>query len=463
MTRRQRRSIQGRLLRALMLMTLLTLSLSTALYAVMDLKLFRDHLVRDLGVLAAVVGESCVSALVFQDPETAGRYLASLHREYQVRSALLLDGQGRPFARWARTPGPPPPSLMGQLLLPDLEIDHPLLFDDQPVGRLLLYVSLDELRRQVEHYLALGGLAALITLGLALALALRLQRGIAGPILALAERSRALSAGQDHAARLSDPNAGEEIATLVQGFNAVLAGLEARELSLSRHSRALDQANAKLRALALDLATLEETEKARLATELHDGPMQKLALAQMQIDSAARGRDAESADQIDAGLELLREATGELRSLQFDLSPPVLERAGLSAALAWLAESTQARWGLGMTYELDGTAPRLDRARSVLAFQCARELVNNLVRHARASRGAIRLRCRESCLEILVEDNGQGFAASQAHRRGDPGRGGYGLQGVCERIALVDGGLTLEELHPGARVRLWFSILDPVA
>ena len=97
-----------------------------------------------------------------------------------------------------------------------------------------------------------------------------------------------------------------------------------------------------------------------------------------------------------------------------------------------------------------------DRPRKVLLFQCARELVMNLIKHAKASRGEIRLTQREGCLELQVEDDGIGFAAS--HAAGGRSAGGYGLKGVCERLALVDGGLTLEDLRPGARVRLWIPM-----
>ena len=83
---RRPRSIRTRLLLALMLMTLLTLTIATGLSALMDLKLFRDHMLRDLQVLAAVVGENCISALVFDSPTSAERNLTTLAREYQVQS-----------------------------------------------------------------------------------------------------------------------------------------------------------------------------------------------------------------------------------------------------------------------------------------------------------------------------------------------------------------------------------------
>jgi len=453
-------SIRTRLLVALMLISLLALGLSTLLSALLDIKLFRDHMTRDLEVLAAVVGENCVSALVFDDPGTAERHLATLEPEYQVRAATLLDAQGRTFAQWQRASTDstfPGGAALITPLRPRLEISHPIAFDGRPAGRLVIHAELVELARQFQVYLPLAALMGLLTLGAALLAALGLRRRIADPILQLADRSRAISAQRDFSVRLPDPGAGEEIGTLVAAFNAVLQGLTEREWDLARQTRALDGANAKLRELAMDLAMQEETEKARLAAELHDGPIQKLALAQIQLESGSRGWDSESAERLAVGLDLLSEATGELRSLQFDLSPPVLERAGVSAALAWLAESTESRWGPTMTYRLEGTAPSLDRARSLLLFQCARELVANLVKHARAKRGDIRLMRQDGYLELWVEDDGIGFASS--HRARDRRAGeGYGLQGVCERLALVDGSLTLEDLRPGARVRLWIPI-----
>jgi signal transduction histidine kinase len=458
------RSIRTRLLVALTLVTLLTLALSTLLSAVLDIKLFRDHMVRDLEVLASVVGENCVSALVFDDPETAERHLATLEREYQIRSALLLDAGGRDFARWLREPAdetePTLPSII-KGLSPPLEISYAIAFDGRPLGRLVIDAELVELARQFRIYMPLAGLVGLLTLGAALLAALRLRQRIAEPILQLAERSRAISAERNFSHRLPNPDAGREIGTLVDGFNAVLQGLEERESELSRQSRTLDRANDKLRDLAMDLAMQEETEKARLAAELHDGPLQKLALAQIQLEAGSREQDEESPERLAAGLELLSEATMELRSLQFDLSPPVLECGGVSAALAWLAESTQSRWGLTMTYRLEGSAPNLDRAHKLILFQCARELVMNMVKHARANRGDIRLTRLDRCVELWVEDDGIGFAASHAARGGHSGLDsgqGYGLQGVCERLALVDGGLAMEELRPGARARLWIPI-----
>jgi signal transduction histidine kinase len=229
------------------------------------------------------------------------------------------------------------------------------------------------------------------------------------------------------------------------------------ERSLDERTRELVDANARLRRLALDLSLLKEVERARLASELHDSPMQKLALAQMQIGSASRGCDREAEQALLAGIELLREGIAELRTLQFELSPPVLEQKGLPAALEWLAASTQARWGILMTYAQAGPPPALSRDRSVILFQFARELVYNLIKHAQARSGAIGLTTDPAGLVLSVEDDGVGFAEQVpgVEVAADSGQGGrFGLYSVRERIALLGGSLDIAPLAPGSRVSI---------
>ncbi len=463
-------SIRTRVLLALMVMTMVTLGLATLLSAVMDLKMLRDHMVRDLRVLAEVVGENCVSALVFDDPETARRQLATLAREYQIHRALLYDADGREVARWQRypqrppaadtPPDAPPDQQPPRLLDTRVRVEHGMRFDDRPVGRILIEARLDELGRQLAEYLSLGGVLAFLTLALALALALRLQRGLSGPILDLAEQSRAISGAGNFAARIRDPGAGPELATLVTGFNTILAAVETRESELARRAEALDRANRHLRRLATRMTLVEERERARLASELHDSPMQKLALAQLQVDSGCRTRDEESDQLLATGLALLREGIGELRSLQFDLSPPILHQRGLPAALEWLAADTRKRWGIPIDCLISPETPPLTQDLEVILFRAARELVYNLVKHARATQGQIRLGTDAAGgLELSVEDNGIGLGDDPVagHDPGDdsaPGgpEVGFGLCSLRERLTLLGGQICIEPRNPGTRI-----------
>ncbi|MCU0807462.1 MAG: response regulator [Candidatus Contendobacter sp.] len=225
------------------------------------------------------------------------------------------------------------------------------------------------------------------------------------------------------------------------------------ERALAERTQELRDANARLRQLAMEVSLIEERERKRLAGELHDSPMQKLALAQMQI-AAAQRRDNESEALLESGLELMREALGELRSLQFELSPPCLYQEGLAPALEWLASHATRRFGIAFSVALPPALPTLDRNLAIVLFQCARELIYNVAKHACASAGRIELAVWDDAVRLVVSDDGQGFPPDAATRQPGVG-GGYGLFGVRERLALLGGDLAIELDAGGARVSLW--------
>jgi len=116
-------------------------------------------------------------------------------------------------------------------------------------------------------------------------------------------------------------------------YSLLWKGLAAAALALvlvfAERTYRLNRANARLRHLARDLSLVEERERRRLAGELHDSPMQKLALAQMQFGALGKDSASESGERLETGLGLMREAIDELRSLQFELSPPSSARTAV--------------------------------------------------------------------------------------------------------------------------------------
>jgi signal transduction histidine kinase len=428
----------------MMLVTLLTLAITGGLSALMDLRLFRDQAERELKVLASVVGKTCVSALAFNSRESARQRLAALEGEYQARSAVLYDAAGEEFAQWHRLDRAAQPAAMV------LEIAQPLSFDGRPIGRLVLTAELSELARQTSLSLRLVVIVAIVAIGLAFALALHLLQRIAGPITTLERSMRQVAERGDFAVRVPDFRAGPEIDTLAGVFNQMLEQLESRD-------RALRDANAMLRQLAADLTMIEEREKTHLSGQLHDGPMQNLALALLQFAAVADGGCLDEADedrrQLEAGVQLLREAVAALRTLQFALSPPILAERGLPDALEWLASDTAERWGIAMTATVDKGLASLPARQSAVLYRCARELVNNMVKHAGAGTGAIRLSREGADIVLCVEDDGRGLPAANG-RRGTTHREratGYGLFSIRERIALLGGCFEIHTPAKGAR------------
>lgn len=449
-------SIRQRLMRIAAAVTVLTLGIVGTLFVVNDVRMLRQQMVRDLEVLSAVVGDNSLSALVFDTPETAEKNLGSLRQEPQIRWAILYDRDGRPFARYVRDPGQHPhePVASGTgafldvsvLGLGSVEIVRDLGLGGEPVGRIFIHARTDVLAEQLARHAWWVGLLLILTLAAALLVAARLQRRISEPILRLAASARTVSREGDYSLRVRPTESDDEIAILIDGFNAMLHQIEARTAELW-------DANAKLQQLAREICLVGEREKKRLAGELHDSPMQKLALAQLQVASAARHRDAESEQVLAAGLELLREALQELRTLQFELSPPVLYQEGLGAALRWLAAQTAQRFGLELTFAETGQAAPIGQELAVVLFQCARELVYNLVKHAGASRGALELHHEADALRIVVSDNGRGLVADRVGSSED-GQGGYGLYSVRERLALWGGSLSVDSDAAGTRATI---------
>jgi signal transduction histidine kinase len=188
---------------------------------------------------------------------------------------------------------------------------------------------------------------------------------VAGPILHLAAKTREISALGDYGLRVAEPQCEGEIADLIRGFNAMLEEIDRRDA-------ALDGAKLRLRALTTEIALVEERERKRLAAELYDSAMQKLAKAQMQIAAAAEapepGPQAAPDERLGTGLGLIREAFGELRGLQLELSPSALYLGGLPQALESLAAHARGRFGVAIAYQQSGEIPLLPQDRAVVLY-----------------------------------------------------------------------------------------------
>jgi uncharacterized membrane protein affecting hemolysin expression len=237
------RSIRQRLLLISAAITLLTLVVAGTAFVVNDLYMLRGHMVRDLEVLSVVVGDNCLSSLVFDAPETAEKNLASLRREPQIRYAVLYDARGQPFAQYRRDAQVKPrdPAEPGQgvflhaslLGLGTVEVVRELRLDGQLVGRIFIHARTDQLAAQLRRYVGMVGLLFLGTLTASLLLAVRLHRRVSDPILLLAAKTREISEGGSYALQVSPPSSDDEIEDLYRGFIAMLGQIEGRERDLT--------------------------------------------------------------------------------------------------------------------------------------------------------------------------------------------------------------------------------------
>jgi two-component system NarL family sensor kinase len=156
--------------------------------------------------------------------------------------------------------------------------------------------------------------------------------------------------------------------------------------------------------LLADALSAEQRERKALAESLHDHALQNLLSARHEIDEAGETSGHPALARADAALV---ETVGQLREAVFELHPYVLEEAGLEAAVRSIAQQAATRAGLDLRLEL-GTTGR--HPREQLVFSAARELVSNVLVHARASRLTVRLAETRGALTLVVEDDGQGFS-----------------------------------------------------
>jgi signal transduction histidine kinase len=141
---------------------------------------------------------------------------------------------------------------------------------------------------------------------------------------------------------------------------------------------------------------------------------------------------------VDAALRGAKDALGELRSLARGIHPPVLDN-GLADALASLAADS------AIPIELDASIPvRPTPAIETIAYFCAAELLANAAKHSFANKLAIRAAGQRDMLLLSVADDGMGGA--------DPARG-TGLSGLAQRVAVVDGRLTIAS-PPGGPTKI---------
>ncbi|GFO64623.1 PAS domain-containing sensor histidine kinase [Geomonas paludis] len=226
--------------------------------------------------------------------------------------------------------------------------------------------------------------------------------------------------------------------------------VQAQELLLANQEQ--------LSALAIELSLAEEKERRRIAAELHDEIGQNLALAKLKLSDCRQDfKLPAAATRTVRELELLLERTiQEVRTLTFQISPPLLYEVGLEAVLDWLAEQFQAKHKLQVTVQSDLTCQINEELGGTL-YHVARELLVNVVKHAEAGKVSITSRQGGDHLELTVADDGKGFPAQPGEERG---MSGFGLFNIRQRVQHLGGHLELSSGTGGTEVTVRVPMAD---
>ena len=227
--------------------------------------------------------------------------------------------------------------------------------------------------------------------------------------------------------------------------NTVESRLRASLAERLRAEKDLVAHQQKLRSLASELSLAEERERHRIATGLHDDACQNLVLSKMKLEQLSTPTGADTIMDV---CNTLDETIGSVRGLIFDLSTPTLYKFGLAAALKeFLEEKLEAQYGLHCTFKDDGADKPLSEDVRILLFHSARELLINVIKHARARNVTVDVARQDDSIRITVADDGVGFNADDVSVD-PPVQRGFGLFNINERLNFIGGSLTIDS-QPG--------------
>ena len=240
-------------------------------------------------------------------------------------------------------------------------------------------------------------------------------------------------------------------ASALRGFRGSLVAVRwlMRDITATVRAEAqLRDSRESLKALAAEVLQVEQRERRRIAEGIHDTAIQSLALANMTLSSALRGMPEPQSARVHEGSQLVAQAIEELRSLIFDLAPPVLYELGLGPAVEWFADQLERQHKVPIDVRADIPIKLVPMEWRVPLFQSVRELLINVIKHARATRAAVTLRSSSGGVRILVADNGRGIPKSDAAGDGDHKKGGFGLFSLRNRLEHLGGTVRIRS-RPG--------------
>ncbi|MBC8053399.1 MAG: sensor histidine kinase [Sphingobacteriaceae bacterium] len=223
-------------------------------------------------------------------------------------------------------------------------------------------------------------------------------------------------------------------ATLIV-FISGLSYLIYNRRKLREEARLQSEINKHQEQTARAVLNAEEHERRRIATDLHDGVGQLLSVALMNMNTLF-GKLKEGKIELslaDRSVALINESYDEMRTISHQMIPNALLKAGLSAAVReFLSKIDENK--IKVTLETSGLDERLDEQTETLIYRIIQEAVNNVIKHAQASKLNIQLVRDEEGILLMVEDNGKGFDKTAVNQKK-----GIGLKNMLDRVELLKG------------------------
>ncbi len=201
----------------------------------------------------------------------------------------------------------------------------------------------------------------------------------------------------------------------------------------------------------------QETERSRIAKDLHDGLGGLFSTIKMYFSTLQHEQPQLKEETLFVkSYDLVHSASEEVRRIAHNMMPEVLIKIGLLQAVQELCNSVSAGKLLHATLQTYGMEKRLNASTEVMLFRIIQELLNNIIKHAKASEAIIQFNKEGNRLSVLVEDNGEGFNMAE---KGEKAKAG--LASVESRVTYLNGKLSIDsQKETGTTVMMEFLLSE---
>lgn len=284
--------------------------------------------------------------------------------------------------------------------------------------------------RQVIFFML--GLSLLLSCGSAVSMG----RGITGPLHKLVDGTERIGNGMlDH--RI-DVRTKDEIGELATAFNRMTERRQMVEEDLVESER-------RLQVLSAHILEAQETERKRLAVEMHDELGQSLSLLKLQLSAIQRKLRADQAHLVEEcreSLVYLDNVIENVRRISRDLSPSILEDLGIAAALRRLVEDFSKHHGIETSFNVENITMLFSQQTQIHIYRIFQEVLTNIGKHSQATNVSVTIMRENGSVSFIVEDNGKGFDLEDVLSTSSADRG-MGMAAIEKRALMIRSSLDI--------------------
>jgi signal transduction histidine kinase len=241
------------------------------------------------------------------------------------------------------------------------------------------------------------------------------------------------------------------VVTLMLAYNFRLL---VAEVARTKNTEERSRANAEsYRLMSARILELQDSERRRIARELHDSVGQYLAGLKINLNQLETGVRIDAPRLLRETLELTDFAIQEVRTISHLLHPPLLEELGFLPAARWYVDEYGKRSQVKVSLRIDEPIARLPRGVEIALFRVLQESLTNVYRHAAAQSVDVRILCDDGHVTLTVADDGKGIPLDVLARFKGGAAPGIGLGGMRERLAEFGGEIKVESSSGGSVVQ----------